>query len=82
MLRCTEHVPLLIPAAVPIEHDEHVVRARRSAAKHRIAVGLIGITLIVAQPQLLPYPALGLAGLRDDRADRARADAQPCGRRG
>ncbi len=51
-----------IPAAVPIEHDEHVVRSRRSAAKTRIAVGLIGITLIVAQPQLLPYPVLGLLG--------------------
>ena len=53
---------LAIPAAVPIEHDEHVVRSRRSAAKTRIAVGLIGITLIVAQPDLLPYPLLGLLG--------------------
>jgi EAL domain-containing protein (putative c-di-GMP-specific phosphodiesterase class I) len=53
---------LAIPAAVPIEHDEHVLRSRRSAAKTRIAVGLIGITLIVAQPQLLPYPVLGLLG--------------------
>ncbi len=53
---------IAIQAAVPIEHDEHVVRSRRSAAKTRIAVGLIGITLIVAQPQLLPYPVLGLLG--------------------
>jgi EAL domain-containing protein (putative c-di-GMP-specific phosphodiesterase class I) len=53
---------IAIQAAVPIEHDEHVLRARRSAAKTRIAVGLIGITLIVAQPQLLPYPVLGLLG--------------------
>ncbi len=53
---------LAIPAAVPIEHDEHVLRSRRSAAKTRIAVGLIGITLIVAQPQLLPHPVLCLLG--------------------
>lgn len=53
---------IAIQAAVPIERDEHVLRARRSAAKTRIAVGLIGITLIVAQPQLLPYPVLGLLG--------------------
>ncbi|MCW3017854.1 MAG: diguanylate cyclase, partial [Solirubrobacterales bacterium] len=53
---------IAIPAAVPIERDEHVLRSRRSAAKTRIAVGLIGITLIVAQPNLLPYPVLGLLG--------------------
>jgi EAL domain-containing protein (putative c-di-GMP-specific phosphodiesterase class I) len=61
MLTCMS-MSIAIPAAVPIEHDEHVVRSRRSAAKTRIAVGLIGITLIVAQPQLLPYPVLGLLG--------------------
>jgi hypothetical protein len=52
----------LIETAVPIERDERILRARRTAAKARIAFGLIGIALIVSQPRLLPYPALGLAG--------------------
>jgi EAL domain-containing protein (putative c-di-GMP-specific phosphodiesterase class I) len=53
---------MLIEAAVPIERDERILRARRTAAKARIAMGLIGIALILAQPRLLPYPALGIAG--------------------
>jgi EAL domain-containing protein (putative c-di-GMP-specific phosphodiesterase class I) len=52
----------IIEAAIPIERDERILRARRTAAKARIAMGLIGVGLIVKQPQLLPYPWLGLAG--------------------
>jgi EAL domain-containing protein (putative c-di-GMP-specific phosphodiesterase class I) len=58
-------MPLPIPTlieTVPIERDERILRARRTAARTRIAMGLIGIALILAWPQLLPYPALGLAG--------------------
>ncbi len=53
---------MLIETAVPIERDDRILRARRTAARTRIAMGLIGIALIAAQPRLLPYPALGLAG--------------------
>jgi EAL domain-containing protein (putative c-di-GMP-specific phosphodiesterase class I) len=52
----------LLQAAVPIERDEHILRARRTAAKTRIAVGAIGIALILVQPGLLPHPTLGLLG--------------------
>ncbi len=55
-------LPTIIEAAIPIERDERILRARRTAAKARIAMGLIGIALIATQPQLLPYPWLGLAG--------------------
>jgi EAL domain-containing protein (putative c-di-GMP-specific phosphodiesterase class I) len=47
---------------VPIETDQHILRARRTAAKTRIAIGLIGIALILGWPQLLPYPVLGVLG--------------------
>jgi EAL domain-containing protein (putative c-di-GMP-specific phosphodiesterase class I) len=39
-----------------------VLRARRTAAKTRMALGLIGIGLILSQPRLLPHPALGIIG--------------------
>jgi EAL domain-containing protein (putative c-di-GMP-specific phosphodiesterase class I) len=55
-------VPLLQPA-VPIERDDgRILRARRTAAKTRMAMGTIGIALIVTQPGLLPHPMLGLLG--------------------
>ncbi len=58
-------MPLSIPTlieAIPIERDERILRARRTAARTRVAMGLIGIALILTWPRLLPYPALGLAG--------------------
>jgi EAL domain-containing protein (putative c-di-GMP-specific phosphodiesterase class I) len=54
-------LPLLQPA-VPIETDEHIMRARRTAAKTRIAMGVSGIALILVWPKLLPYPLLGMLG--------------------
>jgi EAL domain-containing protein (putative c-di-GMP-specific phosphodiesterase class I) len=55
-------VPLLQPA-VPIERDDgRILRARRTAAKTRMAMGAIGVALILAQPGLLPHPTLGLVG--------------------
>ncbi len=47
---------------VPIEGDDHVRRARRTAAWARVAIGAVGIVLIATDNALLPYPALGLAG--------------------
>jgi EAL domain-containing protein (putative c-di-GMP-specific phosphodiesterase class I) len=59
-------LPLLQAAvpieAVPIESDEHIVRARRTAARTRIAVGLIGIGLIALHPHMTPYPLLSAMG--------------------
>ncbi len=46
----------------PIETDGHVLRARRTAAVTRVAMGLIGVSLTLAQPHLLPHPRLGIAG--------------------
>jgi EAL domain-containing protein (putative c-di-GMP-specific phosphodiesterase class I) len=52
----------LLDGAIPIERDDHVLRARQTAACTRIAMGIIGVGVILAQPRLLPHPALGLAG--------------------
>ncbi len=52
----------LLQSAVPIERDERILRARRTAAKARIAMGLIGMALIAAQPRLLAHPTLGTLG--------------------
>jgi len=45
-----------------IDHDAPVLRARRTAASTRAALGIAGIVLILAHPSLLTHPALGLAG--------------------
>ncbi len=47
---------------VPIETDGHVLRARRTAALSRIAMGGTGVALLAVQPSLLPHPILGLIG--------------------
>ena len=52
----------LLDAPTPIETDDHVLRARRTAALTRITAGTAGVALTLAQPSLLPRPALGLAG--------------------
>ena len=52
----------LLEGAVAIESDDHILRARRTAATTRVTVGLGGITLILVQPSLLAHPALGIAG--------------------
>lgn len=52
----------LTDGRVPIETDGHVLRARRTAALTRIAMGGAGVALLVVQPSLLPHPALGLIG--------------------
>jgi EAL domain-containing protein (putative c-di-GMP-specific phosphodiesterase class I) len=52
----------LLEGAVAIERDDHILRARRTAANTRAAVGLVGIALILVQPSLLSHPAFGIAG--------------------
>jgi diguanylate cyclase (GGDEF)-like protein len=47
---------------VPIEADDHVQRARRTAAWTRATIGAAGIGLLLGEPTLLNHPALGLAG--------------------
>jgi len=53
----------LIDGPVPIESDARLLRARRTAALTRIAVGLVGVALIIGEPQLLSQPTLGLVGM-------------------
>jgi EAL domain-containing protein (putative c-di-GMP-specific phosphodiesterase class I) len=52
----------LLEGAVAIESDEHILRARRTAAITRATVGLGGVTLILVQPSLLAHPVFGIAG--------------------
>ena len=52
----------LLAGRVPIETDEHVLRARRTAAVTRTAVGVAGIALIVRDPRALSDPTLGIVG--------------------
>ena len=47
---------------VPIETDDHVLRARRTAACTRAILGLTGIALALTQRGLLPHPDLAALG--------------------
>lgn len=52
----------LLEGTVAIESDDHILRARRTAATTRATVGLGGITLILVQPDLLAHPVFGIVG--------------------
>jgi EAL domain-containing protein (putative c-di-GMP-specific phosphodiesterase class I) len=52
----------LLEGTVAIESDDHILRARRTAASTRVTVGLGGIALILLQPSLLAHPVFGIAG--------------------
>lgn len=52
----------LLDDPVPIEADGHVLRARRTAAMTRMAVGAAGAVVTLAQPRLLPSPHVALVG--------------------
>jgi EAL domain-containing protein (putative c-di-GMP-specific phosphodiesterase class I) len=45
-----------------IERDDPIQRARRTAAWTRVVLGVLGILLILAKPDLLPMPGCGIAG--------------------
>jgi diguanylate cyclase (GGDEF)-like protein len=47
---------------VPIETDDHVLRARRTAAFTRAILGLTGIALALDQPRLSSHPVLAMVG--------------------
>jgi EAL domain-containing protein (putative c-di-GMP-specific phosphodiesterase class I) len=47
---------------VLIETGGHIVRARRTAASTRMAMGFLGIGLVLAWPSMSPAPALGVLG--------------------
>jgi diguanylate cyclase (GGDEF)-like protein len=47
---------------IPIEGDDHVRRARRTAAWTRLAIGVVGVVVISLMPELMQHPALGVAG--------------------
>jgi EAL domain-containing protein (putative c-di-GMP-specific phosphodiesterase class I) len=51
-----------LEGTVAIESDDHILRARRTAATTRATVGLAGIVLILVQPSLMAHPALGIVG--------------------
>jgi EAL domain-containing protein (putative c-di-GMP-specific phosphodiesterase class I) len=52
----------LLGSPEPIETAEHILRARRTAAVTRVAMGLLGIVLIVNWPGLDEHPVLGVIG--------------------
>jgi EAL domain-containing protein (putative c-di-GMP-specific phosphodiesterase class I) len=45
-----------------IERDDPIQRARKTAALTRVVLGVLGVLLILAKPNLLPIPACGIAG--------------------
>ena len=47
---------------VPIEHDDHILRARRTAALTRVAMGLAGVGVLLAGHRGQAHWVLGLAG--------------------
>jgi EAL domain-containing protein (putative c-di-GMP-specific phosphodiesterase class I) len=47
---------------VPIEHDDHILRARRTAASTRMAMGVAGAGVLFTQGHMQAHWALALAG--------------------
>jgi EAL domain-containing protein (putative c-di-GMP-specific phosphodiesterase class I) len=47
---------------VPIEHDDHIARARRTAALTRMAMGVAGAGVLLTQRHMQAHWALALAG--------------------
>jgi EAL domain-containing protein (putative c-di-GMP-specific phosphodiesterase class I) len=52
----------LLDGPTPIEASGHILRARRTAALARIAMGVAGILLVLTDLDRLPHPALGAIG--------------------
>jgi EAL domain-containing protein (putative c-di-GMP-specific phosphodiesterase class I) len=52
----------MLSKSLSIERDDPIQRARQTAAISRIVLGILGIILILAKPDLLPIPAAGIAG--------------------
>jgi EAL domain-containing protein (putative c-di-GMP-specific phosphodiesterase class I) len=47
---------------VPIEHDDHILRARRTAACTRVSMGAAGAVVLLTQRHMQAHWALALAG--------------------
>src|ERR1700761_9083308 len=45
-----------------IERDDPIQRARQTAALTRVVLGVLGVVLILAKPEIVPTPACGIAG--------------------
>jgi EAL domain-containing protein (putative c-di-GMP-specific phosphodiesterase class I) len=52
----------MLSRPLSIERDNPIQRARQTAAISRIVLGILGIVLILAKPDLLPMPGCGIAG--------------------
>jgi hypothetical protein len=52
----------MLSKPLSLERDDPIQRARQTAAISRVVLGLFGIILILAHPELLPHPACGIAG--------------------
>jgi EAL domain-containing protein (putative c-di-GMP-specific phosphodiesterase class I) len=52
----------MLDSPLPIESDEHILRARRTAATTRVFMGAIGVFLILMWPTMVDHPALGVIG--------------------
>jgi EAL domain-containing protein (putative c-di-GMP-specific phosphodiesterase class I) len=45
-----------------IERDDPIHRARQTAALTRVVLGVLGVIMIFARPEIVPIPACGVAG--------------------
>ena len=45
-----------------IERDDPIQRARQTAALTRVVLGVLGVLLILAKPQMVPVPTCGIIG--------------------
>ncbi|HEY1833487.1 MAG TPA: EAL domain-containing protein [Solirubrobacteraceae bacterium] len=52
----------LLDGPTPIEASGHILRARRTAALTRVAMGIAGIALVLAHLDRLPHSDLGMVG--------------------
>ena len=52
----------VLGSPVPIESDQHILRARRTAAASRVAMGALGVGLVSAQPGLVQHSLLAAIG--------------------
>jgi hypothetical protein len=55
-------MPLFSEHVAIEETDGALLRARRTAGLTRISMGVVGVIMVLAQPQLLPTPVLGVIG--------------------
>lgn len=52
----------IFEGTIPIERDDHVLRARRTAATARLAMGLLGVAVLLGAPALSPNPGFAACG--------------------